>query len=77
MLSNIFVDLLIRMLTIVVISDLAMWYVIKKHLNNTTAIILFITIIEIIAIVINLWWVCVYTSKIKNKRSLKQKVVKR
>ena len=55
-----FLDLLIRMLTIVIISDLAIWWVIKKQLRPLTGIIVFIAILEIVAIVVNLWWVLVY-----------------
>jgi len=57
-----FVDLLVRMLTIVVICDLAMWWVIKKQLKPLRGIVIYVAILEIIAIVINLWWVLVYKS---------------
>ena len=55
-----FVELLIRMFTIVVMCDLAIWWVIKKQVKPLTGIIIFTAILEIIAIVINLWWVLVY-----------------
>jgi hypothetical protein len=54
------VNLLIRMLIIVVISDLAICWVIKKQLKPLTRILIFIAIFETIAIIINLWWVLVY-----------------
>lgn len=60
MLGSIFVDLLIRMLAIVVISDLAAWWLIKRRLKNWTSIIIFIAVLEVVAVVINLWWVLVY-----------------
>ena len=62
MISNIFVDILVRILTIIVICDLAIWWVIKKQIKPTTGIVIFVAILEIIAIVINLWWVLVYRS---------------
>ena len=62
MISNIFVHLLIRMLAIVVICDSVILWVINKQLNPLTGIIVVIAILEIISIVLNLWWVLVYKS---------------
>jgi hypothetical protein len=53
------------MLAIVVICDLTTWWVIMKQLKSITAIVVVIAILEIISIVINLWWVPVFKSKTK------------
>jgi len=53
------------MLAIVVICDLTIWWVIMNQLKPVTAIVVVIAILEIISIVINLWWVLVFKSKTK------------
>ena len=65
MINNLFVELLIRMLAIVVICDLTIWWVVMNQLNSIIAIVVVIAILEIISIVINLWWVLVFKSKTK------------
>ena len=58
---SLFQDLFIRMLVIVGVFDFLLWWIMNKGTDNKTVIFLFI--VEMIAITISLWFDVIYRKK--------------